>query len=68
MVIGGQTLNINEEEYPEKFLPILNRLKEALNNPEIRRKMQEEEEFYKCLQNMKCEKGQEDNEIVNHQT
>ena len=60
MVVGGHTLNINEEEYPEKFLPILNRLKEALNNPEIRRQMHEEDEFYKYLQNMKSEEGQED--------
>ena len=65
MEIGSHTLNINEEEYPEKFLPILNRLKEALNNPEIRRQMHEEDEFLRHLQNMKCEEGQEDSVVFN---
>ena len=53
MELGGHTLKINEEEYPEKFLPILNRLKEALNNPEIRAKMQEEDEFWRALRQEK---------------
>ena len=63
MEIGNHKLNIKEEEYPEKFLPILNRLKEALNNPEIRKKMQEEDEFWKAYQSEVQEVAQ--NEILN---
>jgi len=43
-------LNIREEDFPEKFRPIIRRLKMAASNPVIKKKMKEEDEVLKYLQ------------------
>jgi len=40
-------LHVDEDDFPEKFHPILERLKQALNDPEIVRQMHEEDEFWR---------------------
>jgi len=43
-------LNVREEDFPEKFRPIIRRLKMAASNPVIKKKMKEEDEVVKYLQ------------------
>jgi len=43
-------LNVREEDFPEKFRPIIRRLKMAASNPAIKKKMKEEDEVVKYLQ------------------
>jgi len=43
-------LNVKEEDFPEKFRPIIRRLKSAASNPEIKRQMKVEDEFIKYFQ------------------
>jgi len=43
-------LNVSEKDFPEKFRPIIRRLKMAASNPAVKRKMKEEDEVVKYLQ------------------
>ena len=52
MEIAGPILNVPVDDVPEKFMPVFDRLHQALNDPEIRRQMQEEEELYRYIENM----------------
>ena len=42
-------LNVKEEDFPEKFRPIIRRLKSAASNPEVKRQMKAEDEFVRYL-------------------
>jgi hypothetical protein len=44
-------LNVREEDFPEKFRPIIRRLKSAASNPQVKRQMKAEDEFISYLQN-----------------
>jgi hypothetical protein len=43
-------LNVNEEDFPEKFRPIIRRLKSAASNSKIKKQMKAEDEFVRYLQ------------------
>jgi hypothetical protein len=43
-------LNIKEEDYPEKYRPVIRRLKSAASNPAVKRQMKAEDEFVRYLQ------------------
>ena len=42
-------LNVKEEDFPEKFRPIIRRLKRAASNPAVKRQMQTEDGFIRYL-------------------
>ena len=42
-------LNVKEENFPEKFRPIIRRLKSAASNPKVKRQMKAEDEFIRYL-------------------
>ena len=42
-------LNVKEEDFPEKFRPIIRRLKSAASNQEVKRQMKAEDEFIRYL-------------------
>ena len=44
-------LNVSEEDFPEKFRPIIRRLKSAASNPKVKKQMKAEDEFISYLQN-----------------
>jgi DNA repair exonuclease SbcCD ATPase subunit len=43
-------LNVSEEDFPEKFRPIIRRLKSAARDKEVKRQMKAEDEFIRYLQ------------------
>jgi hypothetical protein len=43
-------LNVSEENFPEKFRPIIRRLKSAASDKEVKRQMKAEDEFLRYLQ------------------
>ena len=43
-------LNIKEEDFPEKYRPVIRRLKSAASNPTVKRQMKAEDEFIRYLQ------------------
>jgi hypothetical protein len=44
-------LNISEENFPEKFRPIIRRLKGAASDSKVKKQMKEEDEIFKYLRN-----------------
>jgi hypothetical protein len=42
-------LNVNEEDFPEKFRPIIRRLKSAASDKDVKRQMKTEDEFIRYL-------------------
>ena len=44
-------LNVKEEDYPEKFRPVIRRLKGAASNSKVKKQMKEEDEVWKYLRN-----------------
>jgi len=42
-------LNVREEDFPEKFRPIIRRLKGAMSNSKVKTQMREDDEFLKYL-------------------
>ena len=44
-------LNVNEEDYPEKFRPIIRRLKGAASDSTVKKQMKEDDEILKYLRN-----------------
>jgi len=42
-------LNIHEKDFPEKFRPVIRRLKSAASNPKVKRQMKAEDEFLRYL-------------------
>jgi uncharacterized protein (DUF3084 family) len=49
-------LNINEEDFPEKFHPIIRRLKKAVSDPEVVEQMENEDYYIKQMYDF-LEKG-----------
>jgi len=45
-------LNIDENDYPEKYLPLIRRLQRAISEPEVRKKMDIEDDIMEELQNL----------------
>lgn len=45
-------LNVNEEEFPDKYRPIIRKLQQAIQSPEIKKKMQLEDGIIDELQDM----------------
>jgi len=45
-------LNVNEEEFPEKYRPLLRRLKMAASNKEVKKQMRDEDEVWSYLQDI----------------
>ena len=43
-------LNVKEEDFPEKYRPVIRRLKSAASNPSVKRQMKAEDEFIRYLQ------------------
>ena len=43
-------LNVNEEDFPEKFRPIIRRLKSAASDSKVKKQMKVEDEFVRYLQ------------------
>jgi hypothetical protein len=43
-------LNVNEEDFPEKFRPIIRRLKSAASDSKVKKQMKAEDEFIRYLQ------------------
>ena len=43
-------LNVSEEDFPEKFRPVIRRLKSAASNSKVKRQMKTEDEFLRYLQ------------------
>ena len=52
MIKNKHQLNINEEEIPELYRPLLLRLQSALSEPKILEAMNAEDEFLEELENM----------------
>jgi predicted RNase H-like nuclease (RuvC/YqgF family) len=44
-------LNVREEDFPEKFRPLIRRLKGAASDSKVKKQMKEEDELYKYLRN-----------------
>jgi len=44
-------LNVNEEDFPEKFRPLIRRLQHAIAEPKVRKSMEIEDEIFTLLQN-----------------
>jgi hypothetical protein len=44
-------MNVCEEDFPEKFRPVIRRLKAAASSEEVKKQMKEEDEFLKYMQN-----------------
>ena len=44
-------LNVSEEDFPEKFRPLIRRLKGAASDSKVKKQMKEEDEIYKYLRN-----------------
>ena len=45
-------LNVREEDFPEKYRPLLRRLKQAASNPEVKEQMTAEDEVLNYMQNL----------------
>ena len=45
-------LNVNEEEFPEKYRPLIRRLKMAASNKEVKKQMKDEDEVWSYLQDI----------------
>ena len=45
-------LNVREEDFPEKYRPLLRRLKQAANNPDVKEQMTAEDEVLSYMQNL----------------
>ena len=53
-------LNVNEEDFPEKYRPLIRRLKQAASSPEIKKQMSDEDEVFdymKMLERMAAYKA-----------
>jgi hypothetical protein len=55
-------LNVSEEDFPEKFRPIIRRLKSAASDSEVKKQMKVEDEFIRYLQD--CIRVERDKVIV----
>jgi len=42
-------LNVNENDFPEKYRPLIRRLKKAASNPEVKKQMQDEDEVWRYM-------------------
>jgi len=45
-------LNVNEDDFPEKYRPLIRRLKMAASNPEVKKKMKAEDEVFSYMQDI----------------
>ena len=52
-------LNVNEEDFPEKFRPLIRRLQKAASEPSVRQKMDMEDDFLSELQTYERELAEE---------
>jgi len=45
-------MNVNEDDFPEKYRPLIRRLKMAASSPEIKKQMQDEDEVWEYLRDI----------------
>jgi predicted transposase YdaD len=45
-------LNVNEDDFPEKYRPLIRRLKMAASNPEVKQQMKAEDEVFRYMQDL----------------
>ena len=45
-------LNVNEDDYPKKYRPLIRRLKMAASNPEVKQQMKAEDEVFSYMQDL----------------
>jgi hypothetical protein len=57
-------MNIKEEDFPEKYRPIIRRLKMAASSPEIKKQMKEEDIYLAYLRNLIRETEAKKDEII----
>jgi hypothetical protein len=56
-------MNVNEDDFPEKYRPLIRRLKMAASSPEIKKQMQDEDEVWEYLKDVERigrQKGRKD--------
>jgi hypothetical protein len=49
---NNHILNVKEDDFPEKFRPLIRRLKGAASNSDIKKQMKEEEEIFRYLRDV----------------
>jgi peptidoglycan hydrolase CwlO-like protein len=48
-------LNVNEDDFPEEYRPLIRRLKEASSDPEVKNQMRVEDEYLRYIQDVERE-------------
>jgi len=56
-------LNVNEDDFPEKYRPLIRRLKMAASNQEVKKQMQDEDEVWGYVQDVE-RKGKAEGEVI----